>query len=389
MVASISGPRSEFTVTDSGHTNGERILCIRLSGLGDVVHCLNALSVLRRHRPDAEIAWAVEDGLADLLTGHPHVNELIVIPRTRWGPLLRSPWGGAAALQEAGRIARRLRARHFDVSLDFQSSLKSTWVVAAAAARLRVGYARPVSRELNHLVQNRLVSVPKEGIHRIERHLALLGPLGISAGFAPAEVAQAEELPEAVEGVLQEVARPLIVIHPGTSEFASFKRWPEERYVELTNRLVLGCGAGVVVTWGPGQGESAERIVAQASGRAALCPELGGLRQLATVLARAQLFIGGDTGPMHLASALGVPVVALFGPKDPVQTGPYCSRSAVVTAEVECRPCTRRRCADARCMSDITVDSVFEAVCHVLDGGGDSRAQKARDGRSPSVPRTE
>ncbi|MHC4592309.1 MAG: glycosyltransferase family 9 protein, partial [Planctomycetota bacterium] len=110
--------------------------------------------------------------------------------------------------------------------------------------------------------------------------------------------------------------------------------------------------------------------------RGAVAPCTGNLRQLAYLLSHADLFIGGDTGPMHIASALKVPVVALFGPKDPEQTGPYCSRSVVVTGKADCRPCTRRRCSHVRCMASIRADKVLHAALDVLDGGGECRGRE-------------
>ena len=177
------------------------------------------------------------------------------------------------------------------------------------------------------------------------------------------------------EGVVGGLGRPLVIVHPGTSDFAAFKRWPTERYAELASRLVSERGASVLVTWGPGEEQLARRA---AGGAVRMAPRLTHLQQLTALLSRADLFVGSDTGPMHMASALNVPVVALFGPKDPVQTGPYRSRSEVLTAPVSCRPCRRRRCADPRCMTEMSVEQVFAAACRVLDGGGESRAQPGK-----------
>lgn len=348
----------------------DRILCLRLSGLGDIVHTLNALSQLRTHRPAAHIVWVVEERFAGLLEGHPYIDELIRIPRSDWGQMLRNPLLYARLLPQLWDLARSLRLRRFDISIDFQSSVKTAWLVTAAWAPLRIGFARPVSRELNCMVQNSLVSVPIEGCHRVERYLALLAPLGIPARYMPAVLPRVEERPGAADSLLWETDGPLVVIHPGTSRFAAFKRWPAQRYAELADRLVRERDARVLVTWGRDERELAEVVAEGAHAKAAISPEPNDLKQLIRLLRRADLFVGSDTGPMHLASALEVPVVALFGPKDPAQTGPYCSRSEVVTADVECRPCNKRRCRDLHCMRGITVQQVFEAACRVIDGGG-------------------
>jgi len=357
--------------------SGGRILCIRLSGLGDVVHALNALSLLRRERPDAHIAWLVEERFAALLRGHPCIDELITVPRTSWGRMLANPlrWGGLGP--ELWRFSRRLRRGGFDVSVDFQSSLKSACFVLAAHAPIRIGFDRGVNRELNWTVQNRRVKAPLRGVHRIERDIALLAPLGIRSRCAEPALPIGPAAREAVDAGLQGrlSGGPLVVIHPATSRFAAFKRWDPARYARVADALIERRGADVVITSGPQDREVAAQVVRLMRRDAVEAPATADLAQLTALLARADLFIGSDTGPMHMAGALGVPVVALFGPKDPVQTGPYTSRSVAVTAPVSCRPCTRRRCPHARCMSAISVRQVLAAALGLLDGGGERRAQ--------------
>ena len=363
--------------------SGGEILCIRLSGLGDVVHTMNALSLLREHRPNARVTWVVEERFADLLENHPYVDELLTIPRHSWGRLLKNPLHWGQVVPEMANLVLHLRRHEFDVSLDFQSSLKSAWLVSAAGAELRVGFSRPVSRELNHLMQDEVVRVPEEGCHRIERNLALLGALGIPTRYEEPLLPCEREYAQTVEWVCEDLPRPLVLMHPGTSEFASFKRWVPERYGEVAERLMDEWGAGVLVTFGPGEEALAHRLVASSAHRAVLAPRLAHLQQLTYLLGEADLFIGSDTGPMHLASALGVPVVALFGPKDPLGTGPYCSRSEVVFAPVDCRPCTRRECDDPRCMTEISAEQVFAAADRLLEGGGSRRAEEGDVIRGP------
>jgi len=373
-------------VKDEAQPERERILCIRLSGLGDVVHALNALSVLRAARPEAFIAWAVEERFGGLLRAHPYLDELIAIPRTAWGRMLRNPLRWPALIAQRRALAARLATARWDASVDFQSSFKSSWLVRAAAAPVRIGFGGAVNRERNRRVQNRLVEVPSRGIHRIERDLALLGPLGVAPEYADAVLASEQDAGSFVRRVLADslTGGPVVVIHPGTSAAAAFKRWPPERYAAVGDGLVRERGADVVVTCGPGEGELAGRLLGAMAERRVFVPPDGGLMGLVELLRRADLFIGSDTGPMHIASALKRPVVALFGPKDPVQTGPYGSRSVVVTADVDCRPCTRRRCRHVRCMLQIDAERVLAAALAVLDGGGQCAAERRSEGRSPN-----
>jgi heptosyltransferase-1 len=362
----------------------DRLLCIRLSGLGDVVHTLNALSLLRQERPAARITYRVEDRFGGLLEGHPQIDELIAVPRRPWDRMLRNPLRWPPLGSQAAALAMRLRRAGFAASVDFQSSLKSAWLVMAAGAPVRIGFGAAVSREFNTVVQNRLVDAPRAGIHRIERDLALLAPLGIRPRYAAPVLPSREEDREAMDRALAGLPAggPLVVIHPGTSAFAAFKRWLPERYAAVADGLAAGRVARVLVTYGPDDRDEAERVVAHAKAGAALAPPTGSLLQYCELLRRADLFIGSDTGPMHLASALGVPTVALFGPKDPVQTGPYCSRSIVVRGRADCAPCTRRTCSHVRCMTSIEPEPVLAAAIDVLDGGGECRAEA---GLSPAA----
>jgi len=368
-------------MTPCNPQSGQRILCVRLSSLGDVVHALNALALLRRERPQAHIAWLVEDRFADLLQGHPHLDELLTVPRGTWGRWLKNPLRWPSVGSAAYGLARSLRRSGYDVSVDFQSSLKSAWLVRAAGAPLRIGFGRAVNREFNSLVQNRLVDVPRTGIHRIERDLALLAPLGITPQYAAPALPSREADRKAVDALLAGRASdgPLVVIHPGTSRAAAFKRWMPERYGAVADRLVAERGARVLVTWGPADRDVAAAVAGCMRTPGALAPPIEGLMRYCELLRRVDLFIGSDTGPMHIASALGVPVVALFGPKDPVQTGPYCSRSIVVRGLADCAPCTRRRCSHVRCMASISADRVLRAALEVLDGGGDCRSDAGLD----------
>jgi heptosyltransferase-1 len=339
---------------------------VRLSAVGDVLHALPVLSALRQIHPDARIDWVVEDRAAGLLTERKDLDRVVVLPRGA----LRAARGRPFRLARSARgFLRDLRSVRYDAAIDLQGNLKSGVVLRASGARLRFGMDRATGKEGNHLFSTRRTHPPRRARHRVERNLAVLAAfLGrpvpyVPPGFptSPEEIAAAEvALAEA--GVL---GRPFAALHPGTSGFGSFKRWPAERFADLARRL-RASGTAVVVTHAPAERTLAERVV-ETAGEGARRIESPGFGFLAEVLRRATLFVAADTGPLHLAALLGTPVLGLFGPKDPAVYGPYGLRDDGtpgllpfhVRTDVACRPCTLRRCPDPVCMNGMEPATVF------------------------------
>lgn len=352
--------------------NLEKILIVRLSAIGDVTHVLPALRCLRRNYPYAKIAWLVEDKAAGLLQGHPDLDEVIVFPRRRWRKGILGPTRLPATVSEAlGFFSHELRSREFDVAIDFQGNLKSGIMTLLSAAPVRIGFARGHCREYNHLFTNLHVTPPGKRIHRVEKNLSLLTALDIEPTYEHSTINVPFEDREYITRALAEYvgrAGPLVVIHPGTSKFGAYKRWPARSFTELGNMLTGELGATVLVSWGADELETADEIVSGIRHSGYLAPETTTLGQLTSLIGQANLFISGDTGPMHIASTLGVPQAAIFGPKDPTIYGPYNKHSIVIRKEVECSPCTRRTCDNPVCITDITPEEVFEAARELLAG---------------------
>lgn len=349
--------------------SSKRILIVRLSAVGDVTHVLPTLRCLRQHYPYAHIAWLVEDRAAGLLEGHPNLDEIIVFPRRSWRNGVFGPIRLFNTASEVFNFFREIRTKGFEVAIDFQGNLKSGIMTFFSGAPLRIGFARGYCREFNHLFTNRHVTPPKERQHRIEKNLSLLTALGIEPVYERATINVSTEDRDLITRSLADHINspgPLVVIHPGTSQFGVYKRWPVKSFIELGNMLVKELGAQVMVSWGPGELNMAEEIVSGIKEGGCLAPKTVNLTQLAGVIGQSDLFISGDTGPMHIASVLGVPQVAIFGPKDPVICGPYNERSMVVRKEVECSPCTRRTCNNPVCITAITPEEVFAAAKELL-----------------------
>lgn len=300
-----------------------RIALVKLSSLGDVVHALPVAATLRAARPGARLVWIVERREAAVLRGHPDLDEVIVADTRGWRRA-RGPAALRAALADVLALRRRLRRARFDVAIDLQGLIKSGAVARASGAPLRIGFAAGWGREpLGALFSNRRVLPPPSVRHVIEQYLALLVPLGIEAPklefrlpSTPAAEASIEEW-LAMAGLKPQ--RRLVVLNPGAGREA--KRWPVAHFTALARRLAHEADAHVVVSWGPGE-EPAARAIVQGAGSALLAPPTD-LDALLALLRRASVVVAADTGPLHMAAALGTPCVGLYGPTSAARNGPY------------------------------------------------------------------
>jgi ADP-heptose:LPS heptosyltransferase len=326
-----------------------KALVVRLSAIGDVVHTLPALAALHRH--GWETGWVVEPPARPLLEGNPSLSRLWPAP-----PARLSAWG------VAHRVLADVRAKEYDVALDFQGLWKSaTWARLAGAGRV-LGVSRPWRREPgSSVLLGETVAVPAEVAHVIDENLALLRPLGID------EVGTREFPLPAAAAERQKIGRALSAL--GGERFAILnpgggwpgKLWPAENFGALARGL-RERGLASLVTWGPGEEGLAERVAAASKGAAqpALATTLIEYVELAR---RAQLVVAGDTGPLHLACAVGTPVVGLFGPTDPARNGPFSVADGVVRppALAAAGGGGRYRVKGA-VMAEIGVDRVLSAI---------------------------
>ncbi len=364
-----------------------KLLIVRLSAVGDVVHVLPSLKTLRKSYPSAHIAWLVEDKAGGILRGHPDLDEILVLPKKRWLTGLTNPLTFLKTVMEISSFVAELRQRDFDVILDFQGNLKSGIMTFLSGTPLRVGFARGHCREGNFLFTNRRIAPPSDKLHKIEKNLSLLEGLGLKPvreGVTLSVSGEDEKyitsnlltlgLPKSEADPKGSGQGPLVVIHSGTSDFGAYKRWPTANYAQLADRLVEELNARILFTWGPGELERVKEILdtmkhpgyTPGGASAHPAPRTEALGQLVSLIKRADLFISGDTGPMHIASILGVPQVAIFGPKDPVIYGPYQKKAIVVRKELDCSPCTKRTCDDPICITSIMPEEVFEAAKTLL-----------------------
>jgi lipopolysaccharide heptosyltransferase I len=338
-----------------------KILFVKLGSIGDIVHTLPALAAVRKALPRAEISWVVERRAAEILKDNPFLETLIEVDTK---VLRRWPMSGETLLAPRQQL-RRLRASPFDLAIDFQGLLKSASVAGLSGAPRRVGFARANLREpASRLLLTQTVKVPSH-VHVIRKNLALAsGALGIDLTTAADEF----EFPLAVKAthereadeVVQKTGTRFAILNPGGGW--PTKLWDAVRYGALADALWLDYGLRSVVTYGPGERALAERVAASSRTGAALAssPSLKGFYALAR---RAAVYVGGDTGPTHLAVAAGAPVVGLFGPTEWWRNGsPREADICVERNDIGCRTdCHRRACSQWVCM-DIEVGRVAGAV---------------------------
>jgi heptosyltransferase-1 len=322
-----------------------RFLLVRLGSLGDIVHALPAAAALRDTFSSARIDWAVDQKWTRLLEGNPDLSEVIPFDR-------RSAGGIAGAI-------RKLRGAKYTCAIDFQALYKSALLSFASGAPRRIGFQSSYAREgfAALLYTDRL---NPRGAHKVEHNLTLVE----HAGARPA----APRFPLAIHAEDEErVARELsahgldeyFVLNPGGGWRS--KCWPPERYGELHRKLVDRHSWRGVVAFGPGE-EAIARAVIEAAGKTPPVALPLGLGPLLALLRHAKFVVSADTGPLHLASALGSPVVGLFGPTDPARNGPY-SAGDIVVRNLRISETTYGRGASySAAMLSITVDQVFEAV---------------------------
>ena len=327
----------------SPHT-AERVLLIRLSALGDVVNTLAVLPLVRRRWPRAHLAFLTAPPWAELLAGDPLVDEVLVHRRA---PLRL---GLPAAMA-------RMRGGRFDVVVDLQSSRYSRWLAWATAAPVRVGGRR--GPWYTHVVEQ-----DSRGHRALAHFLGLLRPLGVEGVPAPRvpDPARARREAEpllAAHGLEEGV---YAVLNPGHSPAWGTKRWPVRHWAALAGRLARA-GLRPVLT-GAGADRPLAREIASASD-AAVTDLTGrtGLHALYGVMAGAAVVVSTDSGPMHVAAMSGTPVVALFGPTDPVPSGPWGEGHVILTHPVPCAPCFRKRCPyDHACLDRVAPDEVARAA---------------------------
>jgi heptosyltransferase I len=347
--------------------NISRLLIVRLGSMGDIIHTLPAATALRQAFPEATIGWVVEERWAELLCTLPTPRSGPLSPKRPLANLVHAvntkKWRKAPfsiqSWQEIAASFSELRALRYDAAIDFQGAARSALIARWSGAPIVFGAAQPRENIASMwYTRQRLAS----GTHVVEQNLSL----------AEAAVGRRLTLPDVTfphdEAADQECTRRLqdfalgkfALLNPGAGWGA--KQWPADRYAEVAKQLACE-GLQSLVNFGPGEEKLADSVEKASAGaaRAIACT----ITQLIALTRRATVFIGGDTGPMHLAAALGVPVVAIFGPTNPARNGPFGTRSVVLRSPASSTSHTRRAQPDEGLL-EITPDRVVAAAWQLL-----------------------
>ncbi len=325
-----------------------KILLVRLGALGDIVHALPVAAALRERYPDARIDWLVDVRHAALLDLVPVIDRRVAVDSRRWGTAL----GGL----------RAIRRDRYDVALDIQGLVKSAVFARLSGAARVVGFTRPHLREKPAAWFYSEACDPGAAIHVIDKNLSVLALFGIAERRRrfPLAVPDSAASGPVVERVRRDGAGGYALINPGAAW--PNKQWPAARFGEVASALACRHALLPVVLWGPGEQALAAAVV-EASGGTAMAAPPTGIGDLLALARGARLMVSGDTGPLHLAAAVGAPVVALFGPTDPARNGPWEAADISLSRFADCVCHYQRRCRrNSGCIEDIAVEDVRGAI---------------------------
>ena len=350
-------------------SGSERLLIVRLSAMGDVIHTLPAVQLLRDTFPQAMIGWLIEERWVELLCApgtpprgprspqRPLVDWVHTVKLRQWGKSLAS----LSTLEQIARVWNDVRAAKYDVAIDLQGAIRSAILARWSGAPVIFGATQPRETPASLWYTRPVIT---HGEHIIEQNLSLIESLAGSARPPQVQFPHDQAAERHIERVVSEMGvRQFAILNPGAGWGA--KRWPSERY-GLVARSLAANGISTIINYGPG--EAAMALAAEAASGGTAIALSTSISELIALTRRAKLFIGGDTGPLHLAAALGVPVVGIYGPTDPRRNGPYGTRSVVLRNPASPTTHARNPQPDLG-MLEISVDAVVEAACRLLKSG--------------------
>jgi len=350
-----------------------KMLIIKPSSLGDIIHTLPFLKAVKDSFPDAMIDWVISRNLKGLIENNPLINEVIVFDKDSWKKMKNLP----GTINEMSLLKKILKSRKYDIAVDLQGLLRSGIITYYTPAGTKIGFAD--AREGSRFFYDRKISA-EGSFHAVDKNLAIAGAIGAKKGKVKFPLTIDNTSRERVKKLTNNV-NEYVVIAPSARWIT--KIWPAEHFASLIRKINLPC----VITGGKGDREIAQKIMegiktvntsfSHRKGVLQYAPtniiNLTGktdLKELVALIEGATAVVSNDSGPMHIAAAFNKPLVALFGPTDPAKTGPYGWQKnenfRVVRSGVPCSPCFKKKCGNFRCMENISVDDVYEAIKEYL-----------------------
>lgn len=337
-----------------------RILIVRLSAIGDVIRTLPAIHLLRRELPRAYLGWAVENAPYSLIQGHPDIDKFFVFPKKQIQQAIKR-----ANFKEAKRLIKdfgaELKAEKFEIAIDMQNLFKSGIVTLLSGAKTRIGYG--LGREGSKFFLTHTVKPPFKTYQKmpfVDWQMELVRRLGVTDGdvrFILPDYAVEEST---IDQFLKRnnIAPPYFCLAPGTSW--PNKSWTPEGMAALADRL--SSYGKVLIIGSELDRKIADQVLQLTKTNPIDTIAKFNLRELAVLLRKARLYIGGDTGPMHLAVAVETQVVAWFGPTSPLVHGPYQAGAVILKSDLSCQPCNKRKCDSTRCLRELDLETVWRSM---------------------------
>jgi lipopolysaccharide heptosyltransferase I len=333
-----------------------KILIIKPSSLGDIIHALPFLKTLRGSFRDAEIEWVISTGLKDVLDGNQLVDKLITFDKDSWKEPSRLP----RTVKEIAALVKTLRSKQYDMVIDLQGLLRSGLMTFFSRSPRKIGFRQ--AREGSRIFYNQKIS-SNGSLHAVDRCLEVARYLDIRNTGVEFPITIDKSAKRRVRKLTGNT-REYVVIAP--SARWSTKRWPSRYFGLLISRLSVPC----VITGSRSDDRIVREVLRSSGGKGlSLCSRTD-LKELIALISESKVVVSNDSGPLHIGAALGVPVVALFGPTEPGKTGPYGWKEnrnlKVIRQDIPCSPCFRKKCKDPLCMKGIQVETVLEEIREYL-----------------------
>ncbi|MBU1055497.1 MAG: glycosyltransferase family 9 protein [Proteobacteria bacterium] len=347
-------------------TDVKNILIIKLSSIGDVVHALPFLEAIRQCFPASKIDWLIEEEASQVISGHPSINQIIVSGRKRWQKEIFEPSKFIKTSSDIIKFYKDVRLSSYDVVIDLQGLFRSGVLAAISKGKRKIGMSG--SREgASFFLKELPVPVSYEQ-HAIDRYLKVASYLGCNTDTVKGEIPVFEQDKNLIDNLLgsQIENKNIIAVNP----IAKWKTklWEEDKFSKLASMLQKDLSCSIIFTGSKQDVPVIDGIMNKMDSKDRTINFAGrtSLKELAYLYSKCSVLVCTDTGPMHIASAMGCKVVSLFGPTSPLRTGPYGKGHKVIRSDKDCSPCLKKECDNTACMKNITVTEVFDAVMSII-----------------------